>query len=377
MGVVSGWWVGALRYPTRSELWSLAQVAGGWRALERCGRSELVDLGVPPATARAWTETDDQVSRGAVIPRSSELYPASLAGDERAPPVLFVEGRVELLAEPPHVAVVGTRRCTERGVSLARSLAAELAEGGVAVVSGLALGIDAAAHAGSVDVAEGRAVAVLGHGLAHQSPASNGRLRARLIERGGAVVSGWPDDQPPERWTFVHRNRWVAGLAQHVVVVEAPVGSGALITARDALELGRDVWVASARPDDDASAGGVALVAEQEALDLAEIELLRLRLAQAAEGWDVEASATRAVVRVALEAAPRGRARLLTQRAVLLDRLGIRRPAAGPVAERFSGTPDEIARATGRPVREVLAELTRRELAGELVRGPSGRYDSP
>lgn len=375
MGRVSGWWLGACRVPSRGELASLAQAAGGWDALEGLGPDELVALGCPVGVADAWTSTSDGQTLGCAIPRTSPLYPAELAEDERAPPVLFVEGDPGALRSSLKAAIVGTRRCTQGGAGFARALATDLARGGAAVVSGLAMGIDAAAHLGAVEAGSAPTIAVLGHGLSHQSPRGNERLRRRIVASGGAVVSGWPDEQAPERWTFVTRNRWVAALSRAVVVVEAPVGSGALITARDAIELGVDVWVAGARPDDPASAGGLAMLREQEDADAQDAALLRLRLRQAVEGLQEGVCAsTRGQLAAALRPTTRGRVRLLADRQALLQPLGI---GAGERSLVPPGgvSPYELARSTGRDVREVQAELTRRELDGELVRRPSGRYD--
>ena len=160
------------------------------------------------------------------------------------------------------MSVVGTRRCSQAGRGLARELGRVLAASGRVVISGLASGIDTAAHLGALDAGGGRTVAVLGHGLGRTYPSANARLRRRILDEGGAVVSSWPDAQPPARWTFPIRNRWVAGLSQCTVVVEAPFGSGALLTAKDALAFGRTVFVCPSRPGEAHTAGGQSLLAQ-------------------------------------------------------------------------------------------------------------------
>ena len=140
----------------------------------------------------------------------------------------------------PAFAVVGTRRATQYGLNTAYSLAFDLAKAGIAVISGLALGIDSRAHKGALD-AGGKTIAVLGSGLDYIRPLQNKDLAKKIIETGGAVVSEFPHDHPPERWTYPQRNRIIAGMSRAVIVVEAPEKSGALITARLALDYNRDV----------------------------------------------------------------------------------------------------------------------------------------
>ncbi len=164
-------------------------------------------------------------------------YPARLKETADPPPALFVEGRIP---EGAAVALVGTRRATETGIEAARLLGRALGGGGVCVVSGLALGVDAAAHEGALEVG-GPTVGVLGCGIDVVYPRTNGPLFER-VKKSGAVVSEYYLGEGPLAWRFPARNRIIAGLCDAVVVVEAPHKSGALITARHALECGRDVW---------------------------------------------------------------------------------------------------------------------------------------
>ncbi len=167
-------------------------------------------------------------------------YPALLAELTDAPPLLFVAGDPTLL-ERPQLAMVGSRRASRPGLDTAHSFARSLARGGFVVTSGLALGIDGAAHQGALD-ADGHTVAVLGTGLQCLYPARHKRLARDIVERGGALVSELPLDSPPQAANFPRRNRIISGLSLGVLVVEASPSSGSLITARLAAEQGREVY---------------------------------------------------------------------------------------------------------------------------------------
>jgi DNA processing protein len=173
-----------------------------------------------------------------LIQPESDGYPIGLTDLEEPPPI-WVLGS---LREAPGVAVVGTRRCTRYGVDLAEAFGAVIARAGWTTVSGLARGIDTAAHRGCLHLS-GHAVAVLGSGVDHCYPAENRPMYDRIVETGGAVVSEYPPGTPPDRWRFPARNRIIAAVSAAVVVVEAAVTGGALITARLGAELGRPVFV--------------------------------------------------------------------------------------------------------------------------------------
>jgi DNA processing protein len=176
------------------------------------------------------------------LARRDPRYPERLRGLSSAPDPLWVWGD---LPDPsiPTVGIVGTRRLTTYGARIARELATVLARAGAVIVSGLAQGIDSTAHGGALD-AKGRTIAVLGEGLAYFD--DHGPLRrrqlAQRIRRQGALVSEYPLDLPAAKWTFPQRNATIAGLSDALVVVEAPVGSGALITAEAMADLGRPVF---------------------------------------------------------------------------------------------------------------------------------------
>lgn len=191
-------------------------------------------------------------------------YPRRLAELPDPPERLFVRGHPLSQLSPRCVAIVGSRRATSFGQAWARKLGMILTRHGVSVCSGLAVGIDAAAHWGAIEEQDrGRGgavpVAVLGHGWNFSYPKANLGLRDRL-ERQGIVVTEFAPDHPPSHWTFPKRNRIIAGLCQCVVVVEAGAKSGALHTARSANEAGRDVWVVPQRPGSPNSAGILGLL---------------------------------------------------------------------------------------------------------------------
>lgn len=183
--------------------------------------------------------------------RSRQDLPEFLATLPDAPDILFVRGT---LPEHRGVAVVGSRRATAYGLRLARRYGSALAEAGWPVVSGLARGVDGAAHHGVLDV-NGIGVAVLGSGPDVWYPAEHRRLGEEILAAGGAVVTEYPPGTPPTGWRFPPRNRIISGLSGVVVVVEAAVTGGALITARRALSQGRDVFAVPGDIDRSSSQG--------------------------------------------------------------------------------------------------------------------------
>ncbi|MHB8793359.1 MAG: DNA-processing protein DprA [Thermoleophilia bacterium] len=170
-------------------------------------------------------------------------YPGCLAQIHDPPPALFMKGATPLaeLMEQPRVAIVGARAASRYGLDAATGIARGLSLHGVGVISGMALGIDAAAHTGSLEHA-GQSLAVLGCGPDVVYPAANRTLHASLLERG-LVISEYPPQTQPMPWRFPARNRIMAGLANAVIVVEARAKSGSLITADFALDEGREVFV--------------------------------------------------------------------------------------------------------------------------------------
>ena len=199
-------------------------------ALERPDRKAL-------ARDLAWLDADP--ARRLVTWGACD-YPRQLAQIPDAPLVLFVEGRVEPLHRP-QLAIVGSRHPTALGRDTAVEFARELGRAGLAITSGLALGIDAAAHRGALE-AGAETVAVLGCGLDTVYPVANTRLAREIVAAGGTLVSDLPTGTPPLRHHFPRRNRILSGLSVGTLVVEAALQSGSLITARLAAEQGREVF---------------------------------------------------------------------------------------------------------------------------------------
>lgn len=191
------------------------------------------------------------------VGRGDAEYPTTLSRLPDPPDPLYVRGTVP---DAPAVAVVGSRRCTRYGSALARTMAKWIASAGWTVVSGLARGIDTAGHLGALD-AGGTTVAVLGSGIDVWYPASNRLLGERILEVG-AVVSEYPSGTTPAPWRFPARNRIIVGLSDAVVVVEAAERSGALITARLAMEQGVDVFAVPGDLDRETSRGTNRLIAD-------------------------------------------------------------------------------------------------------------------
>lgn len=256
--------------------WLLAQVAGGLEvahsrrrpirsvlALEEDALIDAVCGGTGLRERVAVASPTDLLAAAAdagldVLCRHTAGYPVQLLDDAAPPAALFVRGGDEARARlvrlvgraaddedhagrlPAAVAVVGTRRASPEGLEVARVLGRGLAGAGVTVVSGLALGVDSAAHAGAVDVC-GPTVAVLAGGADVPYPRRKAGLYSAILAAGGAIVSEMPPGFRAFRWNFPARNRIIAALAPATIVVEAAERSGSLITAELALDLGRDV----------------------------------------------------------------------------------------------------------------------------------------
>lgn len=190
----------------------------------------------------ADAETEERLAEAAgarILTLEEADYPKRLKEIADPPPVLYVKGTL-VPEDSAAIAMVGTRRASDYGLEQARRIAQELAASGITVVSGLAEGIDGAAHQGALE-AGGRTIAVVGHGLSSLFPAMHRELAER-VGASGCLLSEFPMGMPPEAMNFPRRNRVIAGLTLGVVVVEAPERSGALITAREAMEQGREVF---------------------------------------------------------------------------------------------------------------------------------------
>jgi DNA processing protein len=276
-----------------------------------------------------------------IIGRDEPDYPELLRQIFDPPAVLYVSGSLEAGEGARSVAVVGSRSATPAGAALARGLGRELARIGAIVVSGLARGIDTAAHRGVLD-ASGRTLAVLGSGLDVIYPSENAAL-AREITRGGAVISEFALGTPPAPGNFPRRNRVIAGCTRGVVVVEAALRSGALVTARLALEEGREVMAVPGHPSLPGAAGTNQLIRDgavlvRDARDIA----LELGLAEPAP---------------ATEAAAPGSDPLL-----------------GALQDDAPASLEDLALRSGLAAPELLARLTQLELERQVRRLPGALF---
>jgi DNA processing protein len=246
----------------------LAEHFGSARDAWEAPEDALVSAGLPRAVAselvrqRVSISVDEELDRlerlgVRAIPFDAPAYPHLLRQAPGAPAVLYVLGAL-VPADDLAVALVGTRRATSYGVDMARRISRDLAANGVTIVSGLALGIDAAAHRAALE-AGGRTIAVCGCGLDIVYPPEHRDLAQRIRE-SGALVSEFPLGTPPDARNFPARNRVISGLSRGVVVVEAPERSGALITASFAAEQGRDVYAVPGSARSSTSAGPHRLI---------------------------------------------------------------------------------------------------------------------
>lgn len=320
------------------------------------------------ALHRAFDEGDPQVERDlmeqhgtAIVLHDDEDYPPLLASIPDPPCALWLRGRMDHRAQPA-LAIVGSRKCTSYGREQAGRFASLLADCGFCIVSGGAIGIDSEAHRGALRV-HGRTVAVMGCGLSRTYPPQNAELFDRIIGEGGALVSEYPMAVEPKAEHFPRRNRIISGLSVGVLVVEAAQRSGALITARKAVEEhGREVMALPGRVDSPASAGclgairdGWAALVTSHADVLAQLEssphLVRgaLEVSVRAGGGD--------------EGDPAGDAMLNEPQRKIVDVLR----DAGAILRA-----EDIARRCGLPMSAVMAELTMLELRGRLRRDHRG-----
>jgi len=294
-----------------------------------------------PYVTRLECEASTQLSRAArigvtPIPLGDAGYPALLAAIPDPPPLLWLKGDVAALHQPA-IAIVGSRAATPYGLSMAKRLAVDLSAAGFVIVSGLARGIDSAAHVAALS-ARGQTIGVLGCGIDRIYPSEHRDL-ARDMEQAGAVISEYPSGVPPLQHHFPLRNRLISGLSTAVVVVEAPEKSGALITASAAAEHGREVMVVPGPATGGRNRGGHLLIRD---------------------GAKLVESADDILQEVGLVAATRSFAaaeRELRQ-----------------LPESADFTVDEVAERTGEEPSAVLARLLDLELAGRIQRIGGGRF---
>jgi len=294
-------------------------------------------------------------------------FPERLRRIELPPRVLFVRGDVAALTAESVVAVVGTRRPTDGGRRTASRIGAALARAGALVVSGLAVGIDGAAHAAVV--AEGRrTVAVIGGGHARLFPRAHDRLSNAIVDSGGAVVSEHGPGTTPSQGTFPRRNRIISGLADAVVVVEAAARSGALLTASWAMEQGRECFFVPGAIDAPQSAGCLAWLR-----DYAGVARIVAGVPQLLEDLGLVASAAFPVPPSRRVLVPPARPLRAASRAARRVELSPREDRIARSLAAGAATADELVATTGMPIAAVLAGLTALEAAGLAV-GAYGRY---
>src|SRR5215470_10289056 len=225
---------------------------GSAEAVFEAPRRELALLRLTPETIEtiANRELHERAEReiesvrklgGDILVLDDGVYPTLLRETYDPPVTLYVKGAWSECLEQPCVAIVGSRRCSTYGQNAALMFARELAQRGVTIISGLARGIDAAAHRGALE-GGGKTVAVMGTGLDQFYPRDHSRLALEILKHGGALVTQFPLATPPVSENFPYRNRVISGLSLGVVVVEAAENSGSLITARLAMEQNREVF---------------------------------------------------------------------------------------------------------------------------------------
>ncbi len=233
---------------------------GGPPLWERLGCSPEMASGMESLLGKDFPEREAERTTNAgirLVTFRDDDYPDALRELPDGPLLLFVRGEWPLVGAM--TSVVGTRRCSVYGERVASELGAFLASSGGVVVSGGAEGIDGAAHEGCLS-ASGSTVAVFGTGVDVVYPRGHQGLYERILGGGGALVSEYPMGTPPRPWRFPERNRIIAGLSDRLVVVEAPLRSGAMSTARYALEYGREVWAVPGRISDAVCAGSNRLL---------------------------------------------------------------------------------------------------------------------
>jgi DNA processing protein len=313
----------------------------------------------------------------AVVTLDDTAYPDRLRRVDMPPPLLFVRGSIDSLAARHSIAVVGTRRPSDKGRLVAGWICSGLARAGAVVVSGLAVGIDGAAHAAVVG--EGLAtVAILGGGHARLFPRAHERLADAIVAAGGAVVAELTPETPASRGTFPRRNRLVSGLSDAVVVVEAGCRSGALITAGWALEQGRECFLVPGSIDSPTSAGCNAFLRTfpgqaRVVCGVPElIEDLGLAAEDATSGDGDQTEPNRSKGHAGAHRAPSATV-TGAGRAAAMASLG---PVERLLAEclvRGPATADDLAARTSLPGAAILSALTLLELRG-FVSGSYGRY---
>ena len=340
------------------------EALGSVGGLFEAGERELAGLGFSRvAVARLRGVDWDAVRRDrdslarigvTLVPIGTRRYPARLATISSPPPVLYCRGDPEVL-DCPQIAIVGARAATRGGRARARTLAGELAACGLVVTSGLARGIDAAAHRGALD-AGGRSVAVVATGPDRLYPRSNAGL-ARELAEAGAVVTERAPGTPPLPANFPRRNRLISGLSIGVLIVEASLRSGSLITARFAADEGREVFAVPGSVDNALSRGCHALIRDGAKL----VETVGDILEEFVHSGEL--SALRVAPNPAADVSGGTAGHLGASERNVLDAV-----AHDPV------TLDQLVDCTGEPADRLAAALLTLEIDGWIEALPGSRY---
>jgi DNA processing protein len=299
----------------------------------------------PLGVGRHTQDDADRLGAKVLIPADPE-YPALLRQIPDPPPVLFSVGDLSLLPRPA-AAIVGSRDHSAYGAEVCRGVAGAAAQAGIVVVSGMARGLDAVAHTAALD-AGGTTIGVLGNGHGVVYPAANRALYDRVVQ-GGLLLSEFPPGERPHAGSFPRRNRLISGLSRVTVVVEAAVGSGALITAGAALDQGREVLAVPGNITSAVSAGANRLIRDG-ATPLLELEDLFQHFPEV----------PRPVGSVSVGGASRP----------LPDRLTSDERDLVTLLGADSMHPDELATRSGRAIGEVLSLLSGLEIVGVVQQAP-------
>jgi len=301
-----------------------------------------------------------------LVALSDPDYPDRLRAIEMPPALLFVRGDPTVLGARHAIAVVGTRRPTDAGRRTAGRIATALARTEALVVSGLAIGIDGAAHAAVVE-AGGKTVAFIGGGHGRLFPFAHDRLAEAIVDRGGAVVSEYAPDTEPTKGTFPRRNRLISGAADAVVVIEAGARSGALVTASWALEQGRECFLVPGSIDEPMSAGCLGFLR-----DWPGAARIVSGVPQLLDDLGLPAAAAFPMPPPRTPRRPSATVRSATRGSTLKTVAPEDEPVAMAIV-RGAVTVDELVAMTHLTVAAVLGALTRLEVAG-LAIARHGRY---
>ena len=298
-----------------------------------------------------------------IATKENPLYPARLKA-ENSPLLLYYKGDLSCLDNTFTISVVGTRKATEQGMAHALGFGRQLAAGGGVVISGMAAGIDTQAHVGALDMG-GKTVAVLGHGLDICFPKSNSRLMEE-IEQNGTVISIFAPGTPGKSHHFPMRNKIVSGLSAATLVVEAPVSSGALITANITLDAGKQVYVLPGAPDHPNYAGSNQLLVEGARAVLKGSDILKAYT----QLFDVCPEAADESIK---QTAKKEKAQKKQEKYQGLDRNML---VVMQAIELAPVSVDQILEATGETLSVVLSSITMLEAFGFIKAIPGGRYQA-